>query len=402
MKILFKILLSLPSLIILYLLLSINYTLYYQPEYSDKGVNLDVKAQLNYLKTRRDDGAAQEMQRLFPEGLMFFECLYGLAWADFLSNNKVSPETFAEGVREIDKSIKSVNSDLAKSIFPENTYLEYGAFYSGWSGYLMGRKLEILPRDQRTEKDINAFKNNTDKIAKAIAASHSPYLESYHGGCWPADVTICIATLALHDRIFEQKYTAIIAHWIEKVKLRLDENGLTPHSANSFTGKPLEEARGSSQSLILSFLPEIDSAFSKAQFAFFKKLFIQKRLDLSGVREYPIGQEGNGDIDSGPVIWGIGSAATIVAHRACLKNGDYALAQEIRNEIEAFGFPKTNDSKKYFLKGYLDIADAFIAWTRAADENKISPGNSWWQVGFHLWSVVISGVSVLAVVWIWK
>ena len=46
-------------------------------------------------------------------------------------------------------------------------------------------------------------------------------------------------------------------------------------------------------------------------------------------REYPHGFEKSGDIDSGPIIWGAGAAATGIGLGASLANGDRETAQDI-------------------------------------------------------------------------
>ncbi|GAA0893864.1 hypothetical protein GCM10009122_35440 [Fulvivirga kasyanovii] len=402
MKVLLKILLSVPLLIILYFAFSISHKLYYSPCIDENGINRDLYAQLNYLNLRKADHAAEEMQYLYPEGLMFFECLYGLAWTDFLTGTEYNSEIFQDGLREIDKSLAATNSEAAKSIFQGKMLLTYGAFYNGWNNYLLGRKLEIIPQEKWSDVEINKFKVTCANIARALNSSSTPYLESYTNASWPADMVVCIASLALHDRLFEDKYTALIQNWLENVKQKQDQNGLIPHAVDAADGAVIEGARGSSQSLILSFLPEIDSSYSHHQYKLFKQLFIQKRLGLSAILEYPNGKTGKGDIDSGPVIWGIGPAATIVAHRAAIKHDDLQLAIEIRNTIEAFGFPETVDNKKYFLNGYLDIADAFIAWTRAANPSLKSEETEWWQLNFHLWSMIIISPVILGLFLIWR
>lgn len=401
MKIFIKLILSIPIILLLVILIGLNSKLYYKPK-RDDGYNKDVYNQLKYLQLKNDAGAAYKMQELFPEGLMFFECLYGLAWADFISNFKTNSEIYNEGILEIDKCIKEVNSDFSKSIFYGETKLKNGAFFNGWSNYLLGKKLEIIPINNRSDNEIDLFKDNCNRISIALNESKTPYLETYPDECWPADVTLCLASLAVHDRIFDKKYDAIKTEWVEKVKLKLDKNGLIPHAVDAVDGKVLIEARGSSQSLILSFLPEIDSVFSNQQFSVFKKLFVESRLGLNAIREYPKGTNDYGDIDSGPVIWGIGTASTIVAQKASIKNNDFELALEIQNGIEAIGFPVNKDGKKYYLNGYLDIVDAFIVWSRSDDNITSKKNIFWWQLGFHLRSTLILFLFLYLLFLIWR
>lgn len=61
----------------------LNIRLYYQPKFSDEGYNESVYHQLHYLEAALDDGAAKNMQQLYPEGYLFTHLLYGLAWANW-------------------------------------------------------------------------------------------------------------------------------------------------------------------------------------------------------------------------------------------------------------------------------------------------------------------------------
>ena len=128
-------------------------------------------------------------------------------------------------------------------------------------------------------------------------------------------------------------------------------------------GNALGVARGSSQSLMLAFLPAIDSAFAQSQYEIYRSLFVGKRLGLPGIREYPPGVLGRGDIDSGPVIWEIGGAASVVGLGTSALYRDSILHHGLNGAVEGFGVGWSFGSQKHYLLGRLPIADAFIAWS---------------------------------------
>jgi hypothetical protein len=78
--------------------------------------------------------------------------------------------------------------------------------------------------------------------------------------------------------------------------------------------------------------------------------------------------DGHEDIDSGPVIWGIGGAASVVGQRAAAANGHDDLYLGLRNSLEAFGVAHTFFGEKTYLFGQLPMADAFIAWGNAVEQ----------------------------------
>jgi hypothetical protein len=305
-----KLIVAILILVVIY----INVSLYYEPEVRTMGgsqVNYDVLLQLRHLKKEIDGGAANEMQQIYPEGFIFLHSLYALAWCDLINDVRRNSPLFEEGLNEVSRSCSRVNSEEGRSIFSEYQPLEYGAFYVGWSTYVLGKKLRL----SKQKDDVKFFKERCRQIADYIKQSETPYASSYPGMTWPADMTLGIAALRLHDQMFGAIYKEVIDLWLVKVQSRLDENGLIPHSVD-LSGHAFESARGSSQSLILIFLFDVDRSFAKKQFEIYDSLFVAKRLGLPCIYEYPRGEWGLGDIDSGPVILGAGGAASIVGMRA--------------------------------------------------------------------------------------
>ncbi|MFK8165138.1 MAG: hypothetical protein AB8H12_22020 [Lewinella sp.] len=357
-------------------LLYFNASFYFSPDFEDAGngmYNEDVYHQLRHLKGEMHNGAASEMQQLFPEGHLFMNALYGLAWADLVVNLNGAPsdeETFvrAEAEQEITWALAEMDSPQGRRIFQEKLPLPYGVFYRGWSNYLRAKQVEITPTDQRTPVSKARLQAECDTIADAFDAAEGPYLPSYYDGIWPADNVLAIASLAAYDRMFSTfRYKKTVNDWLAKVKANLDERtGLIPHVW--YPGQRPQGARGSSQSLMLSLLPEIDASFATEQFAGYEQHFVTSRLSLPGIREYPTGIDKSGDIDSGPVIWGVGGAASVVGQRAAAANGQEDLYLGLRNSLEAFGVAHTLLGKKKYLFGQLPMADAFIAWGNAAEK----------------------------------
>ena len=136
-------------------------------------------------------------------------------------------------------------------------------------------------------------------------------------------------------------------------------------------------------------MPDIDSVFAKDQMGKYKKHFIEYKFGLPAVREYPIGMDSQGDVDSGPVILGIGTSATTVAIRAMTENKESEFYVPIRNGIEAFGFPNSFGTGKKYIFGELAVADAFIAWGNAKDVRTLSEPPFFWRMTFHLLSLLV-------------
>lgn len=383
-------LLLLPALIYL---LQFNCRLYHSPEFgqtTDGLVNKTLLRQLYFLRGALEAGAGEEMQNVYPEGFLFIHCLYGLAWCNALKSLPPGSDIFQDGIREITKTLVRVQSEDARAIFNRALPLEYGAFYQGWSNYLFGQKLALQNPSARDTADVRLFRSNCRKIAAAYEAASTPYLASYTNGTWPADNMLCIAALALHDRLFQPEFRHLLRRWLEGVKLSLDPGtGLIPHEVSP-NGETAGGARGSSQSLMLILLAEIDPVFAASQFESYLKYFSDHRFGLQGIREYPKGYTGSSDIDSGPVVCDMGGAASIVGIGATLRLGRPDLGIQIRNAVEGIAFPTGSSNQKRYFFGIAPMADAFLAWAHSLSPAPDPPESENWRWAFHGRSLLVA------------
>ncbi|MBK9194192.1 MAG: hypothetical protein IPO17_04215 [Flavobacteriales bacterium] len=183
---------------------------------------------------------------------------------------------------------------------------------------------------------LHAFDRQSDSLALAFTRSDSPFLESYTGAAWPADATVAMASLVMHGQLRGRDHSAATARWVAQVRERLDERGLIPHAWQPWEDRIGQSARGSSQALMNTLLPLIDTAFAAEQFGRFRELYFTERFGVPAVREHPIGDGSPGDVDSGPLILGFGPAATIVGSGACRMNGDAHHAAEFESTVHGF------------------------------------------------------------------
>ena len=331
------------------LLVAMNACVHHRPDYRPmEGVwpNEDLIQQVEFLETALRGGAAAEMQSLYPEGRLFMNAISRLA-AD------------AVPIYRWNYTHRETARDTAdRYLFPADLPLRYGAFYRGWRQY--------------------AFRNDdsiVEDVAQALQRSSTPFLESYHRSAWPADMVVLMASLQPRhplpgsDDLGRRRYVdSLRQHWVAAVRTRLDpRTGMIPHAVDPTNGHQLEGPRGSSMALMVCLLPEIDTAFARQQYALFKQHFLTDRIGFPAFREYPRGTQGRGDVDSGPVVWGVGAVASIVGQRACGLYGDYGEFIGLRGAIQAFGLATTWRGKRQYLMGQLPIVDAFTAWANSVD-----------------------------------
>ncbi|MFY1671143.1 hypothetical protein ACN27G_14395 [Plantactinospora sp. WMMB334] len=325
-----------------------------------------VRRQLAFLRAQLDDGAGTAAQQLFPEGYFFLHALYGLSWVDL--GRRAAEEDRGTALREARWALDRLDSPVGREPFSPELAPSYGVFYRGWTNWLRGGVLSLQTARSRDPVELTRFAEDAAALAAAFDAAESPYLPAYPGQAWPVDSTVAIASLRLHDTLLPARFGGTVERWLSGVRQRLDpETGLLPHRVDPASGAPAEGARGSSQSMILRFLVDIDPAFARAQYLGFRERFVATPLGLGpAVREYPAGTSGQGDVDSGPLLLGISLSATVVTLGAAQVQGDAALAGALANYGELAGVPVTTPWSKRYAFGAMPIGDAFLAWSKAA------------------------------------
>ncbi len=355
----------------------------------------DIVRQLNFLeKELKEDHLGRNMQMIFPEGYVFIYALYGLTWAELAQADTVYGKTGIRAINEAIYAYESIDSNTGKSTFSPSLNPEYGIYYSGWRNYLLAKILQIQNPPGEVLNYTQTLKARCEEIAKAFRQSKSPYLSSYPGQSWPADSFLAMASLAIHDKLFGPVYREDITNWLHKVRALLDkETGLLAHKTDAESGMVTETSRGGSMALMLRLLAEIDTDLAYEQYALFKKHFVSTALGLPMVREYPKGSFGLGDIDSGPVILGTGFAGTIVSIGTYRTFGEPIRADRQYRTVTAFGLARTDEGHKSYLLGMLPMADAFIAWSRAAPvlrgPEPEEKATAYWRLSFQLKSLFI-------------
>ena len=366
-------------------------------------------AQLAFLERVLNEGAAERMQEWFPEGYVFTWALYGLAAAQAAealdADDPRRDPLFEQAWRAVD----AVDSPKARSTFDPDLTPPYGAFYCGWSLYLRGVLLKATGPDVWPAEILERLESDCRVFAEALRARGHPYLPSYEGQAWPADTVTGIAGLALRDRVLGSRFEGVIADWLEQVRAREDPDlGTLSHAADVRDGSPLLGTRGSSLALMSRLLVEVDPAYARDQYERLRRYFVDYRWGLPGVREYPHGVRGRGDVDSGPLVLGYSGPAMVVGGAAARAHGDEELAGVLLSMAEAAGFPVTLFGHKRYLGGLVPVGDAFFAW---AHTTPVGPGVSaplepllprLWRLGLHTLSLPFAALAFWRIRRLWR
>jgi hypothetical protein len=367
-------------------------------KYGTAAIPDDIHAQLTFLGQALRAGTGEEMQNYFPEGYFFSHVWYGLAWVQV--GLRADGNLHTEAIREARWALAQLESDAGREPFSPTLDPPHGVFYVGWKNWLRGG---LLLLDSGDVEERQRFETDCAALAVAFEANNTPFLTAYPNQAWPVDSVVGVATLALHDHLLTARYEKLIARWLMMARERVDPvTGLLPHSADPKTGKGLEPARGSSQSMIVRFLLEIDPVWASEQYAAFRRQFLGFLGTVPGIREYPLGIEGEGDVDSGPLINGLSASATIVTMGAAFLYGDRELGEAFLHVGESAGIPIQWGGTKRYIFGLLSVSDAMLAWSQTAIPfvakgmqttipNRVS---SLWRLPLHGLSLAVVAVLV--------
>ena len=369
----------------------------YEPDRVDTAV-----AQLRFLAKSLEEGGAERMQSAFPEGYVFTWALYGLASAQVAGALPPSDARRGEALRAARGAVAHVGSDHAKSSFVRDMEPAYGAFYASWSLYLRGAVLRASGAGSPAPFDMNEYERDCDRFAAALSGSESPFLPSYPEAVWPADTAVGVAALAACGSAFGNRYRPVVARWVGDVRERRDPGlGAIPHAARAVDGMPLGGPRGESLALLSYVLVDVDPVLAREQYEVLRRGFVDYAWGVPGVREYPHGVDGRGDVDSGPIVLGFGGPATVVGAGAAIANGDEELGATLLAAVEVLGLPVEIAGRRRYAGGYLPVGDAFLAWARTAPP---APRHAryapvvprWWRLPVHALSLVLGALALRA------
>lgn len=350
-------------------------------------------AQLRFLEKTLDEGGAHRMQEWFPEGYVFTWALYGAASAQVAGSTEVEPALRAHLLGEAREAAETVRTAAARSTFPTTLNPPRGAFYASWSLYVLAEYVRAAGADSVPSELLWTFEDEAEAFAEALRTSRTPFIESYPGLAWPADAAVGVAALGIFGQVVDDRFGPVTEAWVAQARARLNPE-LAALSHLAFPGRDPGEVRGSSLALMSRVLVEVDPEFARAQYEVLREHFLDYRLGVPGIREYPLGGEGPGDVDSGPLVLGYSGPAVVVGAAAARVHGDERLADILLGGTELVGVPLEWSGRRRYAGGLVPVGDAFIAWARSSP---LGTAGTWepilprgWAIPFHLLSSVIA------------
>ncbi|HUS64015.1 MAG TPA: hypothetical protein VMZ28_05700 [Kofleriaceae bacterium] len=175
---------------------------------------------------------------------------------------------------------------------------------------------------------------------RRLLASRTGLIETYPNEAYPTDVAAVAAAIAVHTRATGRRHDAVLAHWAEGVRrFQIDpKSGLVIQRMDARTGAARDAPRGSGTGLAAYFAGFADRSIARL---LSDGLFRHRSsfLGFGAIREYADGHAGSGDVDSGPVLFGVSVAATGFALAPARAFGRSDDLRALYRTVDLFGLP---------------------------------------------------------------
>lgn len=184
---------------------------------------------------------------------------------------------------------------------------------------------------------------------------------------WLTDNCPALSALARYDHLFQ---THFAAGGKDKFVASVKAYYLDPKTAMYCTyadvpsRRPGQGPRGISMMYGLHFLQDFAPEFAREQYALAKRHLFGTIFGCVAVREYPLGQERVGDIDSGQLVMGFGPSASGFAIAVTAIMDDLATGDQLLRSLAILGL-EVRDGDKLYYRQIPEVGQAMILFGRA-------------------------------------
>lgn len=151
-------------------------------------------------------------------------------------------------------------------------------------------------------------------LAADVLATKNHLLPTYGARTWPADNEVARAALALYLRRVKADETVARALAALSASLdALERSGLPPSEVRAGTLDGKDAPRGCALSWTAALRGLWDPAGAGRLYDRYRREFLVELGPIRGFREWPRGVDRKSDADSGPIVMGVGTAASGIA-----------------------------------------------------------------------------------------
>jgi hypothetical protein len=203
-----------------------------------------------------------------------------------------------------------------------------------------------------------------DRISSALAqrldAATNGLIETYPDETWPPDVAAVAGSVGLHARATGIDRAALLDRWAERfAKCAIHPSGYLLQRVNSGGCEAADAPRGSGTAVAAYFISFAHVALSARLYRAVRDVGRRSLLGFAAIREYAPGFDGGGDVNAGPIVFGLSVGATGFGLGAAMAHGDRALFTELYRTTHLFGAPVDEGHERHHATGGI-LGDALL------------------------------------------
>ena len=273
----------------------------------------------------------------FPEGDIFPYVLPAIAHANMAMSD---PRRRADAIKQMRGLLTPAIANTIAKVSPPQKDLSKLRSYQKHATYLGQLNMalgyyRLIGGDGRYDAINRAI---SDVLHRALVELKGRPLQSFPTYSWTFDTSVVLVSLKLYD------HNSGIARSEAAIRRHLDwmsMNGIhkptrLPYSRISKSGRGIALPRGCDLSWRISLIAQLDPRRAKTMYDDYVKAFWLDRTVASGFAEWPGGRAGRQDVDSGPILMGIGMTASGMGLAASTSAGDTARSARLAGQNIAF------------------------------------------------------------------
>lgn len=195
---------------------------------------------------------------------------------------------------------------------------------------------EAITRDGTS---LPVLRDQVETLSRDLDRSPLGLLHDYPDECYPIDVLAAVGIIRRADAVLGTDHRAFAARARRAFEGRhADAVGLPRYRVRLPDGAEIEPSRGIGNSWSFLFIPELWPDHTPAWYARYEAVFWRDHGWAAGFREYAPHtdkEEWTFDIDAGPVLDGLGTAASAFGLAAARRNGRFDQAYTLAAQISA-------------------------------------------------------------------
>lgn len=262
------------------------------------------------------------------------------------------PETAASARQQLEKLVDGVLSDkiqrFDRILWGDEDPLKSRRGHIGYLGHLNLTLAAYAFVGGQRKQALDLFASISQSLEERMLARPGLNEETYPDQIYLADNAVVVASVALYHR-WRQTPDGLTRAWCRQVDQHYrDPTGGVLVFRLQPDGTPVPEGRGSGAGWNCFFLSYADREFALAEFARLKRnYYVELPLGLGAIREWPRGVDKAGDIDSGPVIFGLSPSGTGFSVSGARLSQDLPMFRALMRTSEVVGFSLGGERTHY-------------------------------------------------------